>query len=99
MQCVYVYGGAGVFVAPSDYEWNSPESGHYHRFILFMRQSIDAPLQDAARAELQRFGFTELEMYEGKPLFVEALNDPKMQAFQKHYEGALEEGVSLVWYP
>jgi hypothetical protein len=40
-----------------------------------------------------------LELMEGRPILAEVLNNPQMQAFQKHYEGAFAEGSSLVWYP
>ena len=49
--------------------------------------------------ELASFGFTELQVGQGKPIAVEVLKEPQMQAFQKHYEGALAEGSSIVWYP
>ena len=67
--------------------------------MLFLAQDEGEPAQEAALAEIRRFGFDDVDLREGRPLTVEALNDPRMQTFQKHYEGALAEGSSLVWYP
>ncbi len=96
---VYVYGGCGTFLAPAVYDWNHPVSGNAHRFILFLAQQLDASDEERALSELHKFGFASPEILEGRPIHVEALNLPTMQAFHKHYEGALQEGVSLVWYP
>jgi hypothetical protein len=96
---VYVYGGSGTFTGGGEFEWHSPTLGSRHRFILFVAQDDDSPQQDAALAELIRFGFSEVELVQGKPIAVEALNEPAMEAFRKHYEGAFSEGSSLVWYP
>jgi len=49
--------------------------------------------------QLARFGFVELDVGRGRPIQVESLNDPSMHAFRRHYEGALDEGCSVVWYP
>ena len=81
------------------FEWNSPEVGSTHRFILFIAHGDDEAQEETAIQELEKFGFTELQIGQGKPIAVEALNEPQMQAFQKHYEGALAEGSSIVWYP
>ena len=99
MTKVYLYGGKGKFVATQSFEWNSPEIGSTHQFILFFAQSKAEPNDKAAIQELARYGFAEVVISQGKPIAVEVLNEPQMQAFQKHYEGALSEGSSLVWYP
>ena len=99
MTTVYIYGGTGTYRGNADFDWASPEVGGRHSFMLFIAQEIDPPQETAASVELARFGFGELELMEGRPILAEVLNNPQMQAFQKHYEGAFAEGSSLVWYP
>jgi hypothetical protein len=99
MKTVYIYGGTGTYHGVTDFEWASPEIGNRHDFMLFIAQDLDTPQEIAACLELEKFGFGELELMEGRPIIAETLNDPAMQAFQKHYEGAFNEGSSLVWYP
>ncbi len=97
MTVVYVYGGEGRYVG-SSIEWESPSRGSAHKVILFLAQTIDSPQQDLAARAVSELGFSELSIGVGKPIVVETLNDQKMAVFQKHYEGALMEGRSLVWY-
>ena len=99
MTTVVLYGGTGKYSGVGNFQWNSPEVGGVHRFILFLAQEGEESQRETAIRELERFGFTELELGEGRPIAVEVLNEPQMQAFQKHYEGALSEGSSVVWYP
>jgi len=99
MKTVFLYGGSGTFSDKCEFEWSSPEVGSVHRFILFMAQDAHVPQQTEALAELDRFGFVDVQLVEGKPIAVEVLNEPAMKVFQNHYEGALSEGCSLVWYP
>lgn len=96
---VYLYSGSGTFAGTGVFEWNSPAVGSSHKFILFIAQEVEEPQADRALHELARFGFTKAQVGAGKPIMVEVLNEPQMQAFQKHYEGALAEGCSIVWYP
>jgi hypothetical protein len=99
MKTVFLYGGTGKYSGTAAFEWNCPEVGNTHRFILFVAQENNEAQQQVAINELEQFGFTELQVGEGKPIAVEVLNEPQMKAFQKHYEGALAEGSSIVWYP
>jgi hypothetical protein len=99
MTTVYIYGGTGTYNGKADFDWTCPEIGSRHNFMLFISQKIDAPQEEAASLELAKFGFDDLELMEGRPILAEVLNDPQMQAFRKHYEGAFTEGSSLVWYP
>lgn len=99
MTTVYLYCGSGTFAGTGDFEWHSPAVGSSHKFILFVTQEVDEPQPELALGELERFGFVEVQIGVGKPILVEVLNEPQMQAFQKHYEGALAEGCSIVWYP
>jgi len=99
MKTVYLYGGKGKYAETGSFEWNSPEVGSTHQFILFLAQASTEPDDQAAIQELASYGFTDLQVAQGKPIAVEVLNESSMYAFQKHYEGALSEGSSLVWYP
>lgn len=98
MTTVVLYGGTGKYSGAGAFYWHSPEVGSVHKFILFMAQEGEEAQQEAAISELEKFGFTDLELGQGKPIAIEVLNEPQMQAFQKHYEGALAEGSSIVWY-
>ena len=95
---VVLYGGSGRYTGAA-FEWASPELGGLHKFILFLAQSGREPCQDAAEREVEQFGFSDIELRPGLPIDVESLNDPRMAAFRRHYEGAFAEGSSLVWYP
>jgi len=67
--------------------------------MLFLSQVEDESQPNLATQELGRFGFAQTELAPGKAILVESLNAPKLQAFQKHYEEALDAGSSIVWYP
>lgn len=99
MKTVFIYGGWGTYLGTSGYEWESPIAGSTHEFILFVAHEENQPQQDVAAQELQKFGFVNCEVGEGRPILVEPLNQPGMQVFQRHYEGASTEGASIVWYP
>lgn len=99
MTTVYIYGGTGTYNGTADFDWASPEVGGRYSFMLFVAQEIGTPQEAAACLELAKFGFGELELMEGRPILAEVLNNPQMQTFRKHYEGAFTEGSSLVWYP
>lgn len=99
-RAVFLYGGRGKYIgAGPRVIWDSPPVGGVHAFILFLAQAEREADRAVAIAQARRFGFSDLELGIGKPLDVEALNVPQMRGFQKHYEDALSEGVSLVWYP
>ena len=99
MKTVYLYGGMAKFAGTGHFEWNCPVIGSTHKFILFISQNINELQESKALDELTKFGFSEVNLGIGKPISVDALNEPRMQAFQKHYDGALAEGCSIVWYP
>lgn len=98
MTCVYLYGGNGTF-AGSSFEWESPQIGDTHNFILFLAQDDDLSQDGLAAREIEKHGFVETRVQAGRPIRVEVLNDPMMNKFQRHYDGALANGCSLVWYP
>ncbi|MET3918843.1 hypothetical protein ABID97_005674 [Variovorax sp. OAS795] len=99
MTKIYVYGAEATYAGEGDYEWEAPTLGATHRLMLFLAQEENISREDKATSELARFGFIEVHVAAGRPIEVESLNDPRMHAFKKHYEGALSEGSSLVWYP
>jgi hypothetical protein len=99
MTMIYLYGVEATYAGGCDFEWQAPAVGGRHKAILFMAQESDSSQEDRAASELARFGFVELQIGAGRPIEVESLNDPRMHAFRQHYEGALAEGCSLVWYP
>jgi hypothetical protein len=99
MKTVILYLGSARFAGTASFDWASPSVGKTHRFILFLAQNNSVPDHDAAKREVELFGFSEIDLGEGRNIDVESLNDPNMAAFRRHYEGALTEGSSLVWYP
>ncbi len=98
MAHVLIYGGCGLFQG-GQFEWDSPSVGGTHKFMLFLAQEKEEPNQVGALKEVHRFGFRDVDLQEGRKIVVAVLNEPSMRAFQKHYEGAMTEGSSLVWYP
>ena len=99
MTVVYIYLGTATYSGSGDFEWKSPKLGARHKVMLFISQQVDEPQNSDAVAALTRFGFSLIELTGGQRLLVESLNDPSMRAFQKHYEGALDAGCSVAWYP
>ena len=99
MTTVILYPGLARFAGAASFDWASPTVGSTNRFILFLAQSDSVPDHDAAKREVESFGFSEIDLGEGRTIDVESLNDPSMAAFRRHYEGAFTEGSSLVWYP
>lgn len=99
MTKIYLYGAEATYAGHCDFEWRAPTPGGRHKVILFLAQDDETSQGDRATSELTRFGFVDLQIGAGRPIQVESLNDPRMSAFRSHYEGALAEGCSLVWYP
>ncbi len=99
MISVYLYQGEGTFEGPRVFEWNCPEVGSRHKFILFLAQKSNTPEQEVALVKVSAYGFKDIELGEGAPIVVESMNEPQMRVFSRYYEGALEEGNFLVWYP
>lgn len=99
LKTVILYPGSARFTGAASFDWASPTVGSIHRFILFLAQSDSFPDHDVAKCEVESFGFCEIDLGEGRKIDVESLNDPKMAAFRRHYEGAFAEGCSLIWYP
>ena len=99
MTTIVLYGGEGAFAEGGEYEWDGPEVGSTHRLILFMAQEDALSHEELALGELKRYRFHDARIVAGKPIAVEALNMPSVQAFRRHCEGAIEEGSSVVWYP
>lgn len=96
---IYAYGAEATYRGGGDVEWNSPAPGARHKLMLFLAQDDEVSREDKAASELAEFGFVDFDIAAGRPIVVESLNDPRMEAFRVHYEGALANGSSLVWYP
>ena len=99
LKTVMLYPGSARFAGTTSFDWASPTVGSTHRFILFCAQDDSVPDHDLAERELKSLGFSEIDLGEGRKIDVESLNDPKMAAFRRHYDGAFTEGSSIVWYP
>jgi len=94
---VILYLCEGKYAGPGALEFNPPQVGAHHKFLLFLRQADPTLSYSDASAEAARFGFAPVNVLNGKQLDVESLNS--MSGFTKHYEEALSQGSSLVWYP
>jgi hypothetical protein len=94
---VVLYLCEGQYAGPGVLTFSAPEIGAHHKFLLVLRQVDGTVSYSAATTEAVRFGFTTVTVLNGRPLDVEALNS--MVGFTKHYEEALSEGSSLLWYP
>lgn len=99
MTTVFLYGGSARFSGVAAFDWACPAVGNSHKFILFLAQANDTADNNLAKAELARYGFSEIALGDGRPIVAESLNAPNMDVFRRHYEGAFTEGSSLVWYP
>ena len=99
MTTIFLYPGEATYAATGKFDWNSPEVGNRHKFILFLAQEASTPEQELAMNKLSDYGLVEVELGEGRKIVVEAMNEPQMQVFSRYYEGAFAEGSSLVWYP
>jgi hypothetical protein len=96
---VFLYPGEGTYSATGFFEWNCPAEGSRHKLILFLAQESTEADQKIAFNEISKHGFVDIQLGEGRPIAVEAMNEPHMQVFSRYYEGALSEGSSIVWYP
>lgn len=99
MTVVVIYGFTGKYEGNGEYEWNHPELGATHKCMLFLRQESDSSEYQAAVAECRRYGFTEIEDMRYGTLQVEVLNTDLYRGFAGFYEGALQEGSTLLFYP
>ncbi|NRR29611.1 hypothetical protein HSX11_05365 [Oxalobacteraceae bacterium] len=99
MITVFLYGGSARFSANTAFDWECPVVGDSHKLILFLAQTGNKPDFRSACVELERYGFFDITLKDGRPILAESLNTPGMEVFRKHYEGAFEEGSSVVWYP
>ncbi len=93
---VLLYLCEGTYTGASAHSYTAPRPGPARRFILFLRQMTEAPSVADAVSEAARFGFSPITVLNMGPMAPEALNSTP--AFSKHYEEALTNGSSLVWY-
>lgn len=99
MKSVYIYGFQGKFLGNSEYDYREPEVGDIHKCMIFIAQDKDELNFDAAKDEISKYGFQEIENLRGNNLKVEVLNTDNYRGFSSFYTEALEEGSSLVYYP
>jgi len=99
MTVVVIYGFTGKYSGNSEYTWNHPEVGATHKCMLFFRQASDSDQSQAAAAECRRYGFTDIANMRYGKLQVEVLNTDLYRGFAGFYEGALQEGSTLLFYP
>ena len=99
MPTVFVYLAEATYRGPSEFDWPNPQIGARHKLLLFLAQASNAPSEAEASRELSRFGFAQTRIEPGKQISVESLNAGTMRGLHKHYEEALAEGSSVVWYP
>jgi len=70
-----------------------PEVGSVHRCIVLVRESERERLTEF----LKQLGWESLSSA-SRPFDPETLNEPSMEPFRQHYDAALRDGHSLVWY-
>ena len=99
MTTIFLYPGEGTYSAKGKFEWNSPEVGARHKFILFLSQESAQPAPALAMEAVVDYGFAQVTLGEGQPIVPESMNEPQMRVFSRYYEGAFAEGSSIVWYP
>jgi hypothetical protein len=96
---VFVYTFTGKYQGKPEYEFKEPQVGEVHKCILFLGQHESTYSVELAEREITKFGFRELKLLKGRELKVESLNLDACKKFIPHYEGAINEGSSLAWYP
>jgi hypothetical protein len=99
MNSVLLYLCSGVFTGDPELDYQHPEVGAQHKFLLFLRQSESEPSTVLAQNEAVRFGFRSATVENGKLLSVETLNADSHRGFAGYYEEALLEGSAIAWYP
>ena len=99
MTVIVIYGFTGKYAGNAEYEWNHPEVGATHKCMLFLRQDSESNEYQTAVAECGRYGFTEIENMRYGTLQIEALNTDLYRGFAGFYEGALQDGSTLLFYP
>ena len=62
---VILYPGLARFAGAARFDWASPTVGSSHRFILFLAQRDSGPDHNAAKREVESFGFSEIALGEG----------------------------------
>ena len=70
-----------------------PEVESVHRCILLVRESEAGRVSEI----LKGLGWEPISTA-SRPLAPEDLDAPEMAAFRQHYDAALKDGHSLVWY-
>ena len=82
-----VYLCEATFVGEGSLAYASPpETGRAHKCMPLIRQSENKVDSKLATETLHRYGWLSVIIRSAAPIKVEALNDPNMHVFQKHYE-------------
>ena len=97
MQKVILYLCQGEFVGNPYYDYEHPEIGAIHSFLLFLRE--EELSSSLAESEALKFGFGKITIKKSDVLSVEVMNTDSYKGFSGFYEEALSEGSSIVWYP
>jgi hypothetical protein len=99
MSQVMLYLCEGEFVGKPVYDYHHPVPGAVHSFLLFLRQTTAESSMEKAEQESVKYGFSRVTVKKSNLLSVEAMNTDAYKGFSGHYEEALSEGSSIVWYP
>ena len=99
MPIVAVYGFTGTFDREPSHAYEHPVPGATHQCMLFLSQADEAPVEDLARAECERYGFGSVTFTGFGPLRVEVLESEQFRGFAGLWQEATREGSALVFYP
>lgn len=94
-----LYKGEATFTGETNSTYaDSPSPNSVHKCILFVMQPDDKVDVSHAVEIFGQHGWTNVVIASTGRLQPEALNQPSMSVFQRHYEECLDQGDSLVWY-
>ena len=99
MNAVVIYRLEARFTGNPSYEFTQPEIGATHKCLLFMAQQTEEGQYEAALNECLKFGFSDIIFGGHGTLQPGVLDTEEFKGFSGHYEEALNEGSSLIFYP
>jgi hypothetical protein len=71
----------------------APKAGAAYRCVLLVRESEAGRINEI----LKELGWEPVGVA-SRPFDSDSLKEPSMQPFRQHYDAALKDGHSLVWY-